>query len=154
MTARWLAAVLALLLLTVAPAAARAAQQTSLTDIEDEVMCPICGTLLELSGSPQAERERAFITRLVHEGRSKAEIKDALVAQYGSEVLAEPSSSGFDLSAWLVPALAFIVAAAALAVGVGRWRRRTGSDAGPSLPRGPSAEEAARLEDDLAKYDL
>ena len=35
-------------------AAPAAAQEASLTDIEDEVMCPICGTTLELSASPQA----------------------------------------------------------------------------------------------------
>ena len=44
------------------PAApAPAAPQTSIADVEDEVMCPICGTLLELAESPQAQRERAFI---------------------------------------------------------------------------------------------
>ena len=67
-----------------------ATPQTELPDIEDEVMCPICGTLLELAESPQAERERVYISRLIAEGKTKAEIKDALVAQYGDRVLALP----------------------------------------------------------------
>ena len=69
-------------------------------------MCPICGTLLELAESPQAQREKVFVAKLVAEGKSKAEVKDALVAQYGPSVLALPKASGFDLSAYLVPILA------------------------------------------------
>ena len=143
---------IAVLVLGTAPAAA--AERASLPDIEDEVMCPICGTLLELAQSPQAQRERAFIRARIARGDSKQEIKDALVREYGQQVLALPDDSGFDLSAYLVPILAFIAGAAALAVGVLRWRRR-GEDEppGPMAPA-PSEEEAERLDADLARYDL
>ena len=131
------------------------AQQATLADLEDEVMCPVCGTLLELSNAPQAERQRALIERLIAEGETKAEIKDALVAQYGSEVLALPEGSGFNLSAYLVPAIGFLIAAVALAIGVARWRRAGESRAGPpSAGSGPKREEAERLDADLARYDL
>lgn len=134
-----------------APAVA-AAPRTSLPDVEDEVMCPICGTLLQLAESPQAQRERAFIERQIAAGKDKAEVKDALVAQYGRDVLALPSGSGFDLSAYLVPAIAFLAAAVALGLGILRWRRSGGR--APAPAPGPSAEEAERLEADLARYDL
>ena len=49
-----------------------ATPQTSLGDLEDEVMCPICGTLLELSESPQAERQQVYIARLIAAGKTKA----------------------------------------------------------------------------------
>ncbi len=145
---------LAAALLLATPAAA-ATPQTTLPDIEDEVMCPICGTLLQLADSPQAQRERAFVRRQIAAGKSKAEIKDALVAQYGSGVLALPEGSGFDLSAYLVPAIAFLVAALALALGVRRWRRAAPSkgSAPPATP-GPQGEDAERLDADLARYDL
>jgi len=78
-----------------APAGA-AAPEVNINEIEAEVMCPVCGTLLELAESPQAQREKAFIARLIGEGKTKTEIKDALVAQYGNSVLALPQSSGFD----------------------------------------------------------
>ena len=105
---RRVAFVAAILLGLLAPSThAGATSRASLPDIEDEVMCPICGTLLELSTSPQAERERVFIRRQIADGRSKEQIKDALVAQYGGEVLALPGDSGFDLSAYLVPVIAF-----------------------------------------------
>jgi len=140
--------------LLVAPGPVSAAPSASLPDIEDEVMCPICGTLLELSTSPQAERERAFIRRQIAAGRSKQQIEDALVAEYGQEVLAVPGGSGFDLSAYLVPVLAFLLGALALALGVVRWRRRGGGAAGEGPAVAPQGEDAARLESDLARYDL
>jgi cytochrome c-type biogenesis protein CcmH len=144
----------AILAATCAGSALAATPRTSLNEIEAEVMCPVCGTLLELSESPQAQRERVFVKRLVAAGRTKAEIKDALVAEYGEEVLALPRGSGFDLSAYLVPIAAFLIAAVALAVGVLRWRRDGGPPGGRATGAGPSEEDAERLDADLARYDL
>jgi cytochrome c-type biogenesis protein CcmH/NrfF len=144
-----------------APAAAAAAPhpapQTTVNAIEAEVMCPICGTLLELAESPQAKREKVFVAKLVAEGKSKAEVKDALVAQYGPSVLALPKASGFDLSAYLVPILAIAIAVPALLFSVLRWRRSgrenepSAADVAADAPRG---EDAERLEADLSRYDL
>jgi cytochrome c-type biogenesis protein CcmH/NrfF len=134
---------------------AAASPRTTATEIEGEVMCPICGTLLELSESPQARREKVFVAKLAAEGKSKAQIKDALVAQYGPAVLALPRGSGFDLSAYLVPIVALLAAIAVLAVSVVRWRRAGGrADARTAGDGGPSNEDAERLETDLSRYDL
>jgi cytochrome c-type biogenesis protein CcmH len=132
-----------------------AVPQASISEIEGEVMCPICGTLLELSDSPQAQREKAFVAKLIATGKTKEQIKDALVVQYGPDVLAVPEGSGFDLSAYLVPVIAFAIAVVALAIGVGRWRRRPP----PPAPKagtssGPDDEDAKRLDADIARYDL
>jgi cytochrome c-type biogenesis protein CcmH len=146
---------LALLLLLAGPAAAaRPVPQVGVADIEDEVMCPVCGTLLELAESPQAKREKALVRKLIAEGRSRAEIKDELVEQYGENVLALPSSSGFDLSAYLVPALALLVAALALIVGVARWRRQGGGGGSPPPASRDRGEDDERLDADIARYDL
>ncbi|MFL5897019.1 MAG: cytochrome c-type biogenesis protein CcmH [Solirubrobacterales bacterium] len=135
--------------------AATAEQRASLIEIEKQVMCPVCGTLLQLAESPQAQREKAFIRRLIAAGRSEAQIKDALVAEYGDEVLALPRGSGFSLSAYVVPIVAFVLAAVALAIGVMRWHR-AGDRSGPDGPgiSGPKGEDAERLDADLARYDL
>jgi cytochrome c-type biogenesis protein CcmH len=133
---------------------ASAAERASLSEIEKQVMCPVCGTLLQLAESPQAQREKAFISRLIAEGKTEAQIKDALVAEYGDEVLALPKGSGFNLSAYLVPIVAFIVAAVALAFGVLRWRRAGGGPDPPEAAAGPSGEDSERLDADLARYDL
>lgn len=145
-----------LALLALAPVAGAATPQTSLLEVEGEVMCPVCGTLLELAESPQALRQKEFIKRLVAAGETKEEIKAALVAEYGEEVLAVPEDDGFNLSAYVVPIIAFIVAAIALALGVWKWRRAGGS-AGPGSPaavQGPSSEDNHRLDEDLKRYDL
>jgi cytochrome c-type biogenesis protein CcmH/NrfF len=151
---------LALCLSMAMPATGSATQQPvpqiTVNEIEGEVMCPVCGTLLELADSPQARREKVFVAGLVAEGKSKAEVKDALVAQYGEEVLATPEASGFDLTAYLVPILAILIAAVALAYSVVRWRRngQDGRSADGRPPRAPHGEDAERLEADLSRYDL
>jgi cytochrome c-type biogenesis protein CcmH len=144
-------------LAALAPTALAAEQRATLAEIEGEVMCPVCGTLLQLAEAPQAQREKAFIARLIAEGKSEEQIKDALVVEYGDEVLALPKGSGFSLSAYVVPIVAFLVAAIALAIGVLRWRRAGGGPkdrGGKTGPDGPSREEADRLDADLARYDL
>ena len=130
--------------------------KTTLPDVEDEVMCPICGTALNLSGAPQADRERAFIRRQIAAGKTKDEIKDELVAEYGTQVLAEPPKSGFDLTAWLVPGAAIMLAAVAIGLGLRRWRRAARDAGGPPPGGGPPLDpaEAERLDADLARYDL
>jgi cytochrome c-type biogenesis protein CcmH/NrfF len=122
--------------------------RANLPDVEDEVMCPICGTLLAESASPQAERERALIRRLIAEGRDKEEIKDALVAEYGPRVLATPSGSGFDLLAWLVPGIAIGLGLCGIAWFALRRRPRRPAAA----PIDPS--DRAHLDEDMSRYDL
>src|SRR5947208_9975820 len=88
---RVLIILIALAVTLLGPGAAQAVQaRASLPDIEDEVMCTVCGTTLELSESPQADRERALIRGLIAKGEDKQQIKDALVAEYGPNVLALP----------------------------------------------------------------
>jgi cytochrome c-type biogenesis protein CcmH len=150
-----LAVVVALLGMALPTVAAAEGLRTTLNEIESEVMCPVCGTLLELAESPQATREKAFVEKLVKQGQNKDEIKEALVAQYGDAVLALPKSSGFSLSAYVVPIVAFVVAVVLLAFGVWKWRRAAGSRADrDSELEGPSDEDRRRLDDDLARYDL
>ena len=73
-------------------------------------MCPVCGTTLELaSDSPQAIREREFIRGLIAEGRTKEEIKDALVAEFGEEVLATPTTRASTWWRGSCPDLAIVV---------------------------------------------
>jgi cytochrome c-type biogenesis protein CcmH len=135
------------------PAAAQE-PQTSLPDIEDEVMCPVCGVPLELATeAPQAEQEREFIRDRIDRGQTKEEIKDALVAEFGPEVLALPEGEGFDLAAWLVPGAAIVLAGGAIFVGLRRWRR-SGDRSEPPSGDALSPDDAERLDSDLARYEL
>ncbi len=128
--------------------------RASLTSIERQVMCVTCKIPLNVAESPQADRERAFIRELIDEGRDEAQIKHALVGQYGTTVLALPPASGFDLTVYLVPVAVVAVLLALLAALLLRWRRR-GGDPGDTEDRaGPlSAGDASRLEADLSRFD-
>jgi cytochrome c-type biogenesis protein CcmH/NrfF len=151
-----LAAALAVLV-TAVGAAVAATPRASLPDIEDEVMCLECGTALYVSDAPVAERERAFIRELIAQGKTKAEIKAALVAEFGPAVLAVPEDEGFGLAAWLVPLGLGLAAAAALALAVRRWRRRRPPEGGPAPGGGPGSAldpaDERRLDAELAAYD-
>jgi cytochrome c-type biogenesis protein CcmH len=149
-----LAALLAAVALLVAPAGAASASSASLPDIEDEVMCPTCGVALNQSFSPQAERERDFIRREIAKGRSKEEIKSALVREFGPRVLATPQTddSSFNWAAYLVPIAAVMAASLAVFVGLRRWRARPAGPAGEPASQ-LSPDDAARLERDLSRYD-
>lgn len=149
-------AILAALMLALSAATATAATpKTSVTDIEDEVMCVACGVPLDIAESPQATQERAYIRQLVAQGKSKQQVKDELVAQYGDRVLALPKDDGFGLAAYLVPIAIVVIALAAGLYFVPKWRqKRNASDDG--LDQGPDLTDAdaRRLEEDLARYEV
>jgi len=143
---------LAALVVALALPAAAAAQcpKTTLGDIEDEVMCPVCGTPLSLATeAPQAQRQRELIQRLIADCRSKEQIKAALVAEFGEGVLALPDDEGFDLAAYVVPAIGVLLAAGALGFAALRWRKRRPRAAGP-----PPAAAGSRLDEDMDRYEL
>jgi cytochrome c-type biogenesis protein CcmH len=143
-----------LLALVLAPAAMAAEPKTTLPDVEDEVMCVECGTALNVSTSPVADREREFIRRRIAEGKSKPEIKAALVEEYGPKVLAVPEGGGFDVAAWLVPGLLCLIALIGVGIAALRWRGGDSgepdeADAGPEL----DPDDRRRLDADLAAFD-
>lgn len=137
-------------LLVLAPAAQAACPKTSLIDLQDEVMCVLCGVPLVNAGGQQSDDVRDFIRERADQCQSKQQIKDALVAEFGPEVLAVPKKSGFDLTAYLVPVIGLALVLIAIAVGAVRWRRNK-NDAAPA---GVESAENAELADDLKKYDL
>lgn len=149
---RTVPALLAAFALALAPAASAAGPRAALTQIERQVMCVTCKIPLNVAQSPQADRERAYIQSLIDEGKDEAQIKHALVAQYGSTVLGLPADHGFGMAAYLVPLAAVLALAGILAVLLPRWRRRSRRGAAtPPAPLQPA--DAARLESDLARFD-
>ena len=147
-----------LLALLLAPAALAAEPKTTLPDIEDEVMCLECGTALNVSTSKVADQEREFIAQLIAQGKTKAQVKAALVQEYGPRVLGEPDDGGFDLAAYLVPVLVALGATALVVLTARRWRRgpRSAPLAGASpAAAGPALDpdDARRLDAELEAFD-
>lgn len=141
-------AALALVIALLAAAApAAAAEPPTVSDLEDEVVCPTCGTTLDMSTAPIADRMRAFIRARIAAGDSKQEIKDALVAQFGPTVLAEPPKRGFDLLAWVLPLAGLLSAAGVVGYATWRWSRR------PAEEEPLDPEDERRLDDALARFE-
>jgi cytochrome c-type biogenesis protein CcmH len=149
------ALLVALLIALALPAAAVAAcAKTTVADLEDEVMCPVCGTSLATAGdAPLAVQERRLIGTLVNQCRSKQQIKSELVAQYGDAVLADPEKKGFGLTTYLVPGVAIALGLAAVIAAALRWRRRRPPRALAAAPAA-AAPDSSRLDEDMRRYDL
>ena len=143
------------LVLVLALAARGRRRRPSLPDIEDEVMCVECGTALNVSNSPVANQERAFIREQIAAGQGQeADQGRARRRVRRPDVLAEPEAKGFDLDALdrarsllvlLVAALGVGFVGAALAPHDGPSREPpTRPDAGPR-GRAPAGRGAGDL---------
>jgi cytochrome c-type biogenesis protein CcmH len=144
-----LALVLVAALLAV-PAAHASERHPTLSELEGEVMCPVCGTTLDQSNAPAAVQIKRVIVARIGAGDTKTEIKDRLVAEYGEAILAAPRRKGFGLLAWWLPVVGIVAAAAIVGVGAWRWSRaREREAAGMRLD--PALER--RLDDELARWD-
>ena len=125
------ALVVALLALLAVPMGRASEAHPTLADLEGEIMCPVCSTTLDQSDSPIAQRMKADIRRRIAAGQSKQQIKDAMVAQFGPQILAAPPKKGFNLLAW-------------------RWSHAR--EPGPPAPQLSPALER-RVDEELARYD-
>jgi len=157
--------VLAALLLALLPAAALGATpKVDLVDVEDEVMCVTCKVPLNIAEGAQPDSQRALIRDLIAQGKTKAQIKQQLVAEYGENVLALPESEGVGVTAYAIPLVLGAIVLGSLALLVPRWRRRPAAGVATGEPAGPadtatddtlalSDVDRARLDEDLARYD-
>ncbi len=131
--------------------AAATAAPPNAADLEAELVCPVCETTLDQSNAPVAERMKTFIRVRIAAGDTEQEIKDALVAEFGPEVLAEPPDGGFGLLAWLLPLGALLGGAIAVGLLIRAWSRRA---AGPEPSDERLDPELERLVDEeLARFD-
>ena len=139
-----------LLALLLVPAARASERHPTLGELEGEVMCPVCETTLDQSSSPAAEQIKRLIAMRIAAGDTKTQIKDRLVAEYGTAILAAPPHKGFGLVAWWLPVIGIVAAALTVGVGARRWTRsREPAPAGPPL----DAASERRLDDELRRFE-
>ena len=132
-----------------------AAACPTLPDLEGKFICPTCKTTLDQSDAPAARQIKAYLARRVAACASEGQIRDELVAQFGTQVLAAPPRKGFHWLAWLLPLVGLLVAAAVISVLVWRWSHtRTpelDADSNGRTPLDPELER--RLDRELARFD-
>jgi cytochrome c-type biogenesis protein CcmH len=114
----------ALLALALAGVAAASEAKPTASELESELVCPVCETTLDTSDAPVARRMKAYIRARIAAGDTKSEIKAKLVDQFGPAVLAVPPRKGFDLVAWLLPLTGMGLAVVVVGVLAWRWSRR------------------------------
>jgi cytochrome c-type biogenesis protein CcmH len=153
MSRRVVAALFGVLVLVLLASPAGAADPPSAADLEAELVCPVCETTLDQSNAPVAERMKAFIRERIAAGDSEQEIKDALVAQFGPAVLAEPPSGGFGLLAWLIPLAAGVAGVVVVALLVRRWSRRRAPEDEAASDEALDAGLERRVDEELARFD-
>ncbi|MDQ8047379.1 MAG: cytochrome c-type biogenesis protein CcmH [Solirubrobacteraceae bacterium] len=131
--------------------------RASLTDIEDEVMCVVCGRPLSTSGGTAADDERAVIQSYIDRGLDKPQIKEQLVREFGKQVLVDNGSpiAGF---APIVAAVVGVLSIAALLRrrivrqrGPGDAEADGDAPAGPAPTAEPTAADQARIDAELAE---
>jgi cytochrome c-type biogenesis protein CcmH len=131
-----------------------ATPKASYLQVVDDVMCVVCHEPLGVAQSPEAFQERDYIRQLIAQDKTRKEIENDLVQQYGPAVLARPPAHGVNLLVYIVPPLVLILGIAIVAVFIPRWRRRS-RQADPSPPPPTASLDAAdaqRLNEDLGRF--
>ncbi len=101
---------------------------TRVNALGHQMMC-MCGcnqVLAECNhvGCSYSSKMMAQIREAVARGDSDATIKKAMVEEYGTVVLAAPTTKGFDIVAWITPFVIFLVALGAVIAVVRSWKNR------------------------------
>jgi cytochrome c-type biogenesis protein CcmH/NrfF len=118
-------------------------------DLGHQMMC-VCGCgqiLLECNhvGCPDSDGMRNELMAAVTRGDSDSLVEQAFVQKYGPTVLAAPTTSGFDRTAYIVPFLALGFGLVGVVIVVRRWKNRppppsAGGTGGPRSPGDPSLD--------------
>jgi len=147
--------VLALATAIVALGAASAwAGTPSYSSALSQFMCTSCHEPLELVNSPQAISEKDTMRGFLARGMDMSQLKAAMVAQYGQQVLALPSASGFNLTVYILPPAVFLGGLALLVYTLPKWRQRARRAAATRLPGAAplQGDDAKRLDDELENF--
>jgi cytochrome c-type biogenesis protein CcmH len=136
----------------VAPASAQG------PNIEDEVnriakglYCPVCpNTPLDVCPTQACIDWRSDIRKMIQEGKTEQQIRDAFVARFGPQVLGAPPAEGFNWLAYILPVIGILLGATVAWVTVRAWlvgRAAPGTvpASAPEIPK----EYADRIEKDL-----
>jgi cytochrome c-type biogenesis protein CcmH len=119
---------------------------TRFTEIGHQLMC-ICGCneiLLECNhvGCPDSDGMRNELMAAVTRGDSDSLVEQSFVQKYGPTVLAAPTTSGFDRTAWILPIVALILGFGLVIFVVRVWKNRPT----PALAGGLRPIQGAELE--------
>ena len=119
---------------------------TRFNELGHQMMC-ICGCnqiLLECNhvGCPDSDGMRNELMAALSRGDSDSLVEQAFVQKYGPTVLAAPTNSGFDRTAWIVPFAALLLGLTIVVLVVRAWKNRPA----PAIADGLRPVRGAELE--------
>lgn len=139
------------------PAAPDAASiEREARQIETMLIAPCCwNQQVSQHQSPASDEVKKQIRVLLTAGRTRQQVLDSFVEQYGRRILAEPRAEGFGRLLYVGLPLTFLLSAAGLVVFLRRARvRALQPAAGAAPPTAPDeAGYAERLDDELREMD-
>ncbi|MEO6030091.1 MAG: cytochrome c-type biogenesis protein CcmH [Candidatus Binatia bacterium] len=127
------------------------------SQIEEALTCQ-CGCGLTVHSCnhvqcPSGIPLKAEIAEQLTAGKNSTEILTYFSTKYGEKILSAPTTTGFNLVAWVTPFAVVLGAAAVIVVASRRWRRPIV----PTVPVGtpPAGDEArrSRLNAELDRFD-
>tara|TARA_B100000676_G_C18019015_1_gene811423 strand:- start:613 stop:990 length:378 start_codon:yes stop_codon:yes gene_type:complete len=84
--------------------------ENKIYDISNELMCPVCqGQTVAESNSQLALSMKEVIKLQVSEGKTKKEILNYFISQYGETILAKPPIKGLNLILWIFPPIILVL---------------------------------------------
>ena len=91
--------------------------------LASQFKCPTCRSeSVANSNAPTAQFIKNDIAKRVESGQSDDEIRAAIIARYGTDLLLTPPATGVSSLVWVLPVIALVLALAGLAVAFRRWR--------------------------------
>jgi len=94
-------------------------------EIDGKLMAPCCWSQPVAQHYSQAADEiRRGVREMLAAGKSEREILDHYVSVHGERILASPRARGFNLLAWVMPAVFFLAGVVLLALILRNWVRR------------------------------
>lgn len=122
--------------------------------IEAMLVAPCCWTQqVSEHQSEAAEQIKREVRASLAAGRSRTEIVDAYVAQYGERILVVPRAHGFNLVLYLLPVFTLVVSAGGIAWLVRRMSRRAEAPEPAPAPAGSDPAAEAELDRELDEID-
>ena len=116
-------------------------------EIEDNLIAPCCWSQpVSQHYSPAADKIRKEVRAMLEAGKSREQILDYYVAEYGERILAAPRAKGFNLTAYILPWAALIAGALLLFALIKKLRTPAPV---PSPPKPPDARYAEAVEKEI-----
>ncbi len=122
--------------------------------LSQQLMCPVCdGQTLDQSQAQLSEDMKAVIRDRIEAGDTNEEIREYFVERYGEIVLASPDASGFNMIAWIMPAVIFIGGSLLVAHAFINMRRRRRTATDGSAQDASPADTVTTADKDAAPMD-